>query len=228
MASGSLQQLLPWLSEIDALQSVQPSPTGAAPSNPDTTRAINRASIVLLNGHLERYLRSLNEEAADLVLQHAVSSDRLPVVLRLQHTRVLVDGIVPVQWDNREAKLVELFSSEPDLWRSGSPVSAITPEFLLRWMKSPNPKAIRRFFRLWGVDDIFHVIARKPTTRSEFELRLDELVSKRNAIAHGDPNVAATQRDILAYRQVVMRFCERGDRAMARSLQSGLAIPRPW
>jgi hypothetical protein len=67
MSSRALQSLLIALEEVGDLQRANPTPTGAAPSQPETTRAIGRASVVLLSSHLERYIRNLNEEAVEFV-----------------------------------------------------------------------------------------------------------------------------------------------------------------
>ncbi len=67
MGSQSLAALSIAIHEISLLQQVNPSPFGAQPSRPDITRAIGRASVVLLSSHFERYFYAINEEAVGVV-----------------------------------------------------------------------------------------------------------------------------------------------------------------
>jgi hypothetical protein len=59
-------------------------------------------------------------------------------------------------------------------------------------------------------------------------MRIDELVTKRNNIAHGDFTVEATYLDVVQYRSAVKTFCERADRRMSSQLARLAAAKRPW
>lgn len=105
---------------------------------------------------------------------------------------------------------------------------ALEPDRLLMWMKSPNPKALVRYFRYWGIEDIFGRITRATHTRDYLWLRIKELVDKRNSIAHGDLATSATAADVRAYVKAVQTFAERSDAALAHQLSRLCAIDRPW
>ena len=96
------------------------------------------------------------------------------------------------------------------------------------WMKSPSPKALMRYFRYWGIDDIFTRITRASHTRDDLWRRLKELVDKRNSIAHGDLATSATASDVRAYLKAVQRFAVRSDVALAQQLATMCGIDRPW
>ncbi len=227
MASPALIELRLALAEIEALERANPSPTGAAPTHPEITRAIGRASVVLASGHLERYVRSLNETACDFINTHVVDITRVPVEIRLLHARQPIDALATQSWERREGKLRDLIRSESWLWNGGirGPMSHRP---LLQWMKSPKPARLIRYFRYWGIDDIFSAITRKARTRREIYLHIDAVVTKRNNIAHGDRGESATQRDVRDYTQAIQKFCERSDRRLAAQLEKIFGAWQPW
>ena len=151
----------------------------------------------------------------------------LPEELRLQHSMIPIDELADMQWDNRAVMLSRLMMTDGWLWGS-SPKTNLDHDRLLRWMKSPSPKRALRLFRLWGVPDVFSVITRQPHTKQRMWLKLEELVDKRNDIAHGDTVAEATYRDIQSYVAVVRTFCTRADGILSRVLAAKAGGSRPW
>ena len=197
------------------------------PAVPRVVRAINRGSVVLLSSHLERYLRGLNEEAVGVIDAAAIGGSALPETFRLQHSKIPIDELAAAQWDKRADMLSQFVVKDGWLWGS-TPKANLEHDRLLRWMKSPSPKRASRMFKLWGVSDIFSAITRQPRTKQRMMLKLEELVDKRNDIAHGDSGAEATHQDISAYVVVVQIFCERADRILARTLAPYAGGTRPW
>lgn len=227
MASAALEGLLIGIEEVRDLQRANPAPAGGISARPRVTRAINRASVVMLSSHLEKYLRAVSEEAVGIVNTHGVAAAVLPEIMRLQHSSGSVDDLARTQWNNRAQKLGEFAQNEGWLWGTGT-TGTLDHERLLTWMKTPKSEMVRRLYRLWGIEDIFREITRTPATRVRLTLKLDELVTKRNNIAHGDWHADATPRDITEYRQRVQEFCSRADRRLARQLSKSLAVTCPW
>ncbi len=227
MPSDALKSLLAGIEEVRDLQAANPTPPGGLPDRPRVVRAINRGSVVLLSSHLERYLRGLNEEAVGVIDAATVGGYALPETLRLQHSKIPIDELAAAQWDNRAAMLSQLVEKDGWLWGS-TPKANLEHDRLLRWMKSPSPKRASRMFKLWGVSDIFSAITRQPRTKQRMMLKLEELVDKRNDIAHGDSGAEATYQDIASYVAVVRTFCERADRILARTLAPYAGGTRPW
>lgn len=227
MPSDALKSLLAGIEEVRDLQTANPTPPGGLPDRPRVVRAINRASVVLLSSHLERYLRNLNEEAVGVINVATIDGSALPETLRLQHSKIPVDELGEAQWLNRATMLSQLVATDGWLWGS-LPKANLDHDRLLRWMKSPSPERTLRLFKLWGVLDIFSVVTRRPHTRQRMWLKLKELVDKRNDIAHGDSGAEATYKDIATYVAVVRTFCTRADGVLSRLLAAKAGGSRPW
>lgn len=225
--SAALTGLLQGLDEVTALQRANPTPTGAAPSRPAVTRAIDRASVVILSSHFERYIYAVNDEACDFISLNAVVGDALPLELRLLHAKPPVDDLAAVQWKGRSPHLTEFVVNESWLWVDGS-TGGLRAARLLAWMTAPTPQAVRRYYGYWSIADVFSAVTRLPHNRSFLWLKLDELVTKRNNIAHGDFSEYATPADIRSYVRAVRTFCPRADQLLARQLSRLFGLPRPW
>ncbi len=229
MGSAALSGLLSGLTEIDALQRANPTPlAGGGLTRPSVVRALGRAEVVLLSGHLERYVRALNEEAATVIVGRKVPAGQLSDDLRLLHSRTPVDHLALAQWDRRGDSLKRFATDEAPIWLDTEAVANLDVDRLLAHMKAPNCKAIVRAFRIWGIPDIFAAITRSPVSKSRLRLRLDELVDKRNNIAHGDLTVEARYLDVVQYRWAVRKFCASADHRMAAALARISSAARPW
>jgi hypothetical protein len=228
MASSALNGLLAGLAEIRALQRANPSPQqGSGLKRPDVVRAIGRSEIVLLSSHFEQFIYALNEEAVTSVCAAAVLSSALPEILKLQHSRYPIDVIFATAWERRGPALEQYSTDEAELWSPHATVNSLDAARLLAWMKAPTPVNVIRFFRIWGITDIFSEITRKKVTYAALRLRLGELVDKRNNIAHGDFTVEATYSDIVQYVSAVKKFCTRADARLGKQLGTIVGAV-PW
>jgi hypothetical protein len=228
MPSKALTGLLVGLAEIEALQRANPSPQqGSGLKRPEVVRAIGRSEIVLLSSHFERYIRALNDEAVDSICNSGAVSDDLTDRLKLQHSRHAIETISSIAWERRAIALADYSTRESWLWSASTPIVSLDASRLLTWMKAPTTKNVVRFFQLWGIPDIFKAITRKSVYYGRLRLRLDELVEKRNNIAHGDFTVEATYLDIMQYMAAVRKFCISSDKRLARQL-STIVPSRPW
>lgn len=228
MPSKALAALKAALIEVDDLERGNPSKLGLKPVDPRLTRAIGRASIVLLSSHFERYIRAVNEEVTEHINAAAVSMASIPELIKLLHARPAIEELSACAWENRGGKLKEFQVSDGWLWLSSPASGRLEHSRILLWMKSPKPDNLVRFYRYWQIDDIFRAITSKDHTMRDFRLRLGELVNKRNNIAHGDPSVEATQQDIRLLRGSVWSFCERADRKLAQQVRITYLISPPW
>jgi hypothetical protein len=227
MASESLNAFVEAVQEVADLQQADPTPPGGPPIDSMRTRVIGRACVVLLSSHFERYIYSVNEEATGVLNLNGIPGLSLPESLRLLHSRISVDAMLECGWERRGNRLRNFVQDEAWLW-GAHPPKPLDHERLLVWMKPPTPKNLVRYYRMWDIQDIFKSVTRAVHTRTDLRLKLEELVRKRNNIAHGDPSTEATRGDIESYRDATLRFCERSDRRLARALSRISAGPDPW
>lgn len=227
MASKALAAVLAGMQEVRDLLRANPTPLGDLPGRPQVVRAINRASVVLLSSHLERYVRAVNEEAVAQVNQVTIVGSMLLERFRLQHSRDAIEMMLETQWDNRAIQLCGFVLTDAWLW-GNAPKGNLEADRLVGWMKSPLPDRINRLFELWGILDVFGKVTRRPHTRARLWMKLNELVEKRNNIAHGDATTTATYQDVSSYLAAVRTFCLRADGVLARALARKLGIAKPW
>lgn len=227
MPSDAHQALRRGLEEVSDLLRADPTPRGGLSPDPALTRAVTRACVVILCSHFERYLRSANEEAVGLLNRSKVKGESLTERLRLQHSRVAIRELANTEWTRRADGLRRFAQVDAWLW-SKAEKDLLYHERIMQWMKSPKPQEVIRFYRLWGIDDIFTAITRRPHTRQQLFLKLTELVEKRNNIAHGDIATETTANEVREYQKTVAKFCDRVDRRLARKLRVSLSVNCDW
>lgn len=215
MPSGALVALESALLELGDLEVSRKSAARRLRVRLKTDRAIGRAAIVLLCSHFERYIYAVNEELVELAVQRKISASLIPETIRLLHSKHAIDALAEMSWERRTAPLETLVREESWLWNGGSG-GLMEPSRILAWMKSPKPDALIRYYRSWGIQDIFSAVTRTPRTRGEMFLSIRGLVDKRNNVAHGDLNESATRSDITRYKRAVQIFCQRSDRELAK------------
>lgn len=228
MPSEALRQLRAALGEVTDLgRAARSSLIAATGASLRLVRAVGRARVVLLSSHFERYLYAVNEEAVLFLNDQRVAASALPEILKLLHSKSLIDEMAETGWERRSEKLVNFISGDGWLWSTAG-AGTLSHERLLAWMTAPKPDSLLRYYRYWGINDIFGAVTRTPFARSKLWLGVQELVDQRNKIAHGDLTAQATQADIQRYVESVRTFCKRADRQLARALASFAGSAKPW
>jgi hypothetical protein len=227
MSSAAFRSLDTALKEVAELGTlVRPylnKTTGLALSR---LRVVGRAQVVLLSSHFERYFYGVNEEAVMFVNSRNITAADLSDPIKLLHSKQPIDDIAETGWENRSKQLSAFHSTDGWLWSPGL-IGNLSHERLLAWMTAPKPPDIVRYYRYWGMTDIFGLVTRKATSRGQLWLGIQELVDKRNSIAHGDFSAQVTQADIRRYADSVHTFCQRADRQFARAVAK-LVGSAPW
>jgi hypothetical protein len=182
---------------------------------------------VLLCSHFERYVYAINEEAIELLNSRPSGGAMLPESLKLLHSGNAIDELAMAAWENRSEKLGRFIVTDRWLWQDGG-AGHLDHTRLLTWMKAPKPKNLVRYYRYWGITDIFASITRSPIKKSQLWLGVQEFVDLRNSIAHGDIAAQATANDIRRYAASARVFCSRADRVLGRQIARIMAIERPW
>ncbi len=228
MPSATLKAFLAALEEVRELgKASHPTLGPNAPASLALARAVGRGQVVLLSSHFERYIYSINEELCAFLNSISLYGDRLPERIRLQHSALPVDELSKTGWENRTDQLTSFVAEDGWLWLAAT-TGSIRHERLLTWMKAPMPESLVRYYKCWGINDIFSVVTRRKTTREALWLGVKGLVELRNNIAHGDFTAQATQADVARYIRSIRQFCERADRTLARHIARTFGVRSPW
>jgi len=190
---------------------------------------VNRACLVLLSAHLEGFLEDLVVEALDALVQNGARVERLPLLLRAIHAEEHLRAIEPMKDRNARApRIGKLFSAESPMWVTGTIVQRqmVRQKTVCSEMENPGSREIRQFLALVGVD-IAHFLESRGAM---FALsRIDGLVGRRNAIAHGEASTSATFKDVDGYLSNVEELSQHIDAAVADTVKGiCLAMTLPW
>jgi hypothetical protein len=226
MPSGAFGLLAAAIAEVVDLRGAGASVSNLDPSSNRIRRSLSRGAIVLLSSHFERYIYAVNEEAVSFLNQSQIAASALANEFRLLHSKAPLEELAEMDWLNRSEKLRNFLLSDGWLW-GGAATGELSHSRLLAWMKSPKPESLVRYYKYWGIPDVFSAITRTPATRGRLRLGIMELVDKRNLVAHGDFNAVASASDIRRYEQSVQMFCERADVQLSRAV-GRLCGGRPW
>lgn len=227
MTSQALLSLNEAMMEVTELGQLSGIAVGNA-SGMRAARGLGRARVVLLSSHFERYFYAVNEEAVELLNMCQNTTVSVSNEFRLVHSRQPIDEMGRKEWSNREMSLQDFIENEAWLWTPSANRKPLKHDRLLAWMTSPTPKNLVRYYKYWGIHDMFSRITRKPTTRQRLWLAIQEIVDKRNSIAHGDVLAQATDEDISRYLTSVTTFCERADRLFGRAVGGVLGLRSAW
>lgn len=230
MTSGSFNDLGGRLDEIRCLTALDPDRSAnRAFKDARLSAALNRACLVLLSAHLEGFLEDLATEAIDYLVAGGALVERLPLLLRSLHAEEHIRRVEEVKDRKARASRIEtLITSEASLWVNGNVLTApmVRVKTICGEMSNPGSTEVRRFLELLGVDIRGHLDnAGKMSSLG----RVDGLVGKRNAIAHGESTASATHVDIDVYVSAVTDLASEIDAAVAAAVRDACGTAAlPW
>lgn len=228
MTSSALADLATRLAEIRLLSQLDPMRSGDT-SQPLVSNSINRSCIVLLSAHLEGFLEDIAAEAVDCFVANEACVDDLPLILRALHAEDHLRDIELIRDKNSRAPKIEyMFTSESSLWRPGATldVTMVRPKTVCSQMDNPGSREIRQFLALLDVDIVRYL---RNAGLGDLLGRVNGLVAKRNAIAHGEVSASATHVDVNEYLTLVQDLAGEIDTAVGQSVMSICKLTTlPW
>ncbi|MFG2182690.1 MAE_28990/MAE_18760 family HEPN-like nuclease [Streptomyces abikoensis] len=192
--------------------------------------AVHRACLVLLVAHFEGFAKAALSEYVDEICAVRPPARKMPPPFlelftrdRIQEIASLPAGVDRVQRTRR------LFTAYSPLWdqeRSIDP-QVISAKILTRQMTSLRPDVLRDAFSLIGINDI---VADATSCLQEaglsvrVDIKLEEIVNKRNLIAHGDYSIKPTSMDLEEYIDFFMAVGDAFSRCVVQAIDKACTL----
>ena len=126
-------------------------------------------------------------------------------------------------------QIFDLFHNDEKLWFVGDRLEvAIRSAAFKDGFGSPTPNEIKKYFRRLGYDTLEADANRRLGGQLRiYENAIIQLVDQRVKIAHGDPVVSSTERDIKTLEDQVRQYCKATDYSVCHYFRKiGCRFPR--
>lgn len=199
--------------------------SGTAP-NLRLSSALGRSSVLLTCGHLQGYVESVVQEFLERIDDVGVVAGQLPSTLRGE---LCVRYPYAAPNAKRFAKAEEVHRSYLPLWMDDAPIppGTLRTDSLVDSVWNPWPHKVVEL--LGRIDiDLSDRVASAQGAQYWLDLctYVNELIEKRNGIAHGDENVSVTPDDARRYMQWSTRLARACEVALADALEPLVGQPR--
>jgi hypothetical protein len=195
----------------------------------ELANALLRGSVVLLSSHLERYVESLVVEAVDALNLASLTADVIPEVLQLAVISEPVRQAHETKDSAKKAsKLRALVDGYAWFWEA-TQACKLSSEVLIRSFDNPLPERIRVILRNFGISDAvgLAVAQYENPDRRLIEAKVQELVEKRNAVAHTGMTFDLTKADVVSYLVSTHRLVRGLDVVVGQAIQD-VTGAWPW
>lgn len=192
--------------------------------------ALYRGSVVLLSSHLERYIESLVVEAIDAINLASPHVDTLPTSLRLIQIDQPLRAISEMKDLNKKTNAIRAFvDALAWCWEENRVCTDLKADSLISGFDNPLPNRINGMFQHLGITDIVGraVSLDHSLDRHVIQLKVQELVTKRNAIAHTGMTTDLTREDVITYLRCSRRLVRGIDGVVGQQVQR-LTSTWPW
>jgi hypothetical protein len=218
------------LRDIDELLAAHAMRGGRRRGRRWNVAALNRSAIVLCAAHLEGFIEDLFSEALQFVLERRLNAAAVPLEIKLLPLRRLAASVRDAgRAERRERALRRLLTQAVSL---GHPRRRLRPADVdlreVLWeFSSPTPSGIDRLFSYLGMHDVLGNV-RWPRMRPDrIRQRLQNLVDRRNEIAHGTVGIRVGRGEVGYFREFLPRFSMFLDDAVRRHV-AAFARADPW
>lgn len=205
------------LREIDTLLaagSIQERHTGESSRQAhkrDLANAVTRACVVMLVAHFEGFVKAALTELIDEICEAKPPARRLPAGLLELHTRGRIEEIFGTDGPDRIHRTRALFTTYAQLWEDDRSINPrlLSAKILTRQFTSARPEVLESVFALLDDVDLVNyvdahvnqaIVARgDEATSIKVDIKLTEIVDRRNKIAHGDRSEKPTPFEVESY-----------------------------
>lgn len=198
------------------------------------------SSVLLLSSYLERYVESLLVEAIDAINNANILVQDIPEALRLvQVKEQICDLASTLQKDMTKDNVLKMLQKSKGLINNHNwftcdfqPFNQLSGETLIgeNRFSNPSPEKIDQLFRHLGINSVVgRVIGleNKPD-RAAIRDKVEEMVDKRNNIAHTGGTVTVTRQDIMDYLVYSRRLVRGMDILVGQEVQKIIRCSWPW
>lgn len=224
---SSFSDFIESLREVDTLLAItpkEPLSSGKAADQArerDITNALTRSCIVMLVAHFEGFIKSALTELIDSICQAKPPARRIPDALLELHTRERIEEIFGTNGPERISRTRRLFTTYAELWDENHSINPnlLSAKILARQLTNAKPEVLETVFSLLGVKDIVvqidaHVnqaISSRgdQATRVKTDIKLTEIVDRRNNVAHGDKTEKLTTMEVENYKTFLTDVAEK-------------------
>jgi hypothetical protein len=192
-------------------------------------RAVCRGAVVLLSSHLEGYVRDLGEITLDRIYHKKVDrgtlTPRFFYSISRDHFDLMADSSDP---DTIATKVFAFIEADASYWSKAGPFTNPIPnERFAKGFASPSVGKIGKYLHRFGYEGYRHDLAKSlkadfvPTTTT-----VENMVTVRNNIAHGDANEVRTPADVIGMMRQCQLFCRTTDDVFSNWAKSKLCSLR--
>ncbi|MFI9456064.1 MAE_28990/MAE_18760 family HEPN-like nuclease [Amycolatopsis sp. NPDC052450] len=234
----SLEAFVDSIQEVEILLSAEERPEKSLPEpgsrrgSRDLKNALSRAGHVMLVAHFEGFVKSSLTEFVDAICDAKPPSRRVPDALLELFTKERIQELSRIEdGKQRASRTRRLFAVYSDLWdedRSINP-KLVSGTILARQFTNAGPESLGAALMLIGAEDPIDEIQADVRARGEFAnvnvgVKLQEIVDKRNKIAHGDLSEKPMYSEVRDYLLFLLKVAEAIDKLIARRIDFSCSL----
>lgn len=190
-----------------------------AVARPQEINALCRSAVVLLSSHIEGYVKDLAEISLDRIYEMKVSRGNISGRFFHSISRDKFDELRDTSDPEKlSEKFFALIESDIKYWDRNGPFQEPVPfERFVKGFASPSVDKIGTFFLRFGYPTYKRDMQRKLGRDYRVTITMIEnIVSTRNNIAHGDAIITRTPRDVGDMLELAKSFCLATDDVFAK------------
>lgn len=230
MPSNAYNNLDKRLQDLTQIYQAHTARAGSTAGRKYGVEALNRAGVVLLSAHLEGFIEDLVKESIVVINANSVPMGKLPDRLRAVQTEK--DLIEPIREDDYKKANARICKAAPTIakfWTDTelSSTTNLSAQPIIKVMNNPGTTLINRMFWYFKIDEVMELISWKRANNKAVKDTINELVGKRNKIAHGTVEIKVTKPEVEKYEKYVKGVAVALDNKMAQFLKP-LIGKDPW